>query len=60
MCFYPELGWMHHGKPTGEWRKCDWRVNYTAIAVEEGTIECGGYDNIIWTNRELTEYKCKG
>ena len=59
-CFYPELGWVgDDGKPTGEWRRCDWDVNYTAIAVERGTIECGGYDNIEWTNSDLTEYRCK-
>ena len=59
-CFYPELGWVgDDGKPTGEWRNCDWDVNYTAIAVERGTIECGGYDNIVWTNSDLTEYRCK-
>ena len=58
MCFYPKLGWMHHGRATGEWRKCDWDVNYTAKAVERGTIECGGYDNIEWTNSDLTEYVC--
>ena len=34
-------------------------MNYTAIAVERGTIECGGYDNIEWTNSDLTEYICK-
>ncbi len=58
MCFYPKLGWMHHGRATGEWRKCDWDVNYTAKAVERGTTECGGYDNIEWTNSDLTEYVC--
>ena len=47
------------GKPTGEWRRCDWDVNYTAIAVERGTIESGGYDNIEWTNKDLSEYRCK-
>ena len=59
ICFYSELGWVgDDGKPTGEWRACDWDVNYTAIAVEKGTIECGGYDNIVWTNSNLTEYVC--
>jgi len=59
ICFYSELGWVgDDGKPTGEWRACDWDVNYTAIAVEKGTIECGGYDNIVWTNSNLTEYEC--
>ena len=28
------------------------------LVVEKGTIECGGYDNIVWTNSNLTEYVC--
>ena len=53
MCYFPKLG--HE-------RACDWkdRGRKTAAAVKRGTKECGGYRNVKWTNKDLTEYRCKG
>ena len=59
-CFFPELGWMHNGKSTGEYRDCGWknRGSNTAAAVERGTIECGGFMNWTWIDEHHTEYIC--
>ena len=53
MCYFPKLK---------KERACDWkeRGNRTAAAAKKGTMECGGYRNVKWTNRDLTEYVCKG
>jgi hypothetical protein len=53
ICWFPELK---------RYRSCDWRErgNRTAAAVKRGTKECGGYRNVKWTNKHLTEYVCKG
>ena len=53
MCYFPKLG---------KERACDWkdRGRKTAAAVKRGTKECGGYRNVKWTNKDLTEYRCKG
>ena len=53
MCYFPKLG---------KERACGWRErgNRTATAAKRGTKECGGYRNMKWTNKDLTEYVCKG
>ena len=58
MCFFPKMA-----KDLSKgFRACDWkgRGNKTAAAIERGTEECGGYGNMKWTNRNRTEYICKG
>ena len=53
ICWFPELK---------KYRACDWRErgNRTAAAAKRGTKECGGYRNVKWTNKHLTEFVCKG
>ena len=58
MCFFPKMA-----KDLSKgFRACDWkgRGNKTAAAIERGTEECGGYGNMKSTNRNRTEYICKG
>ena len=58
ICFFPKMA-----KDLSKgYRACDWKEhgNRTAAAIERGTEECGGYGNMKWTNRNRTEYICKG
>ena len=58
MCFFPKMA-----KDLSKgFRACDWKSRgaRTAAAIERGTEECGGYGNMKWTNRNRTEYICKG